>query len=105
VLEAIAKLEPEDKVLAEGLYKVVSAVAPGLVPKTYYGMPGFADAAGKIVVFIQPSKKFKTRYSTIGFEGTANLDDGDLWATSFAVLTWTPAVEKKITELVRKAVG
>ncbi|TQL47467.1 hypothetical protein FB562_0527 [Homoserinimonas aerilata] len=103
VQDAIAALEPEDKVLADGFYKVVSTVAPELVPKTYYGMPGFANADGKIVVFMQASQKFKTRYSTIGFEGTANLDDGDMWPTSFAVLAWTPAVEKKVTELVAQA--
>lgn len=105
VLDAIAGLEPEDKVLAEGLHKVVSAVAPDLVPKTYYGMPGYANAEGKIVVFIQPAKKFKTRYATIGFEDRALLDDGDMWGVGFAVRTWTPAVEKKVTELVGKAVG
>jgi uncharacterized protein YdhG (YjbR/CyaY superfamily) len=105
VRDAIADLEPEDKVLAEGLYKVVSEVAPDLVPKTYYGMPGFANADGKIVVFIQPAKKFKTRYATIGFEDKAGLDDGDMWSVGFAVRNWTPAVEKKFAELVRKAVA
>lgn len=105
VLDAISKLEPEDKPLAEGLHKVVSAEAPGLVPKTYYGMPGYANDEGKMVVFLQPAKKFKTRYATIGFEDRADLDDGDFWPVAFAVRTWTPAVEKKVTELVRKAVG
>jgi len=105
VQDAIAVLEPNDKALAEGFYAVVSEVAPDLVPKTYYGMPGFANADGKIVVFMQPAQKFKTRYSTIGFEGPANLDDGDVWPVAFAVPTWTPAVEKKITEQVRRAVS
>ena len=105
VLDAIAELEPVDKPLAEGFYKVISEVAPDLVPKTYYGMPGFANAEGKIVVFIQPAMKFKTRYATIGFEGTADLDDGDMWSVAFAIRNWTPAVEKKLTELVRKAVN
>jgi uncharacterized protein YdhG (YjbR/CyaY superfamily) len=105
VLEAIAGLEPEDKPLAEGMYKVVSAVAPDLVPKTYYGMPGFANGEGKIVVFMQPAKKFNTRYATIGFEDRANLDDGEIWPVAFAVRVWTPAVEKKITEAVRRAVS
>jgi uncharacterized protein YdhG (YjbR/CyaY superfamily) len=103
--EAIAQLEPEDKVLAEGLRKVVTEVAPELVPKTYYGMPGFANSEGKMVVFIQPAKKFKTRYATLGFEDKANLDDGDMWPTAFAVRSWTPAVEQKVTDLVRKAVS
>jgi uncharacterized protein YdhG (YjbR/CyaY superfamily) len=105
VLDAIAQLEPEDKVLAEGLHKVVVEVAPDLVPKTYYGMPGYANAEGKMVLFIQPAKKFNTRYATIGFEDKANLDDGDLWPVAFAIRNWTPAVEQKLTELVRKAVG
>ena len=105
VLEAIAEMEPDDKVLAEGLHKVVTEVAPDLVPKTYYGMPAYANAEGKIVVFIQAASKFKTRYATIGFEDRAALDDGDVWPIGFAVLDWTPAVEKKVTELVRKAVG
>jgi uncharacterized protein YdhG (YjbR/CyaY superfamily) len=105
VLDAIAKLEPEDKPLAEGLHKVVSEVAPDLVPKTYYGMPGYANAEGRIVVFLQPAKKFKTRYATIGFEDRANLDDGDFWPIGFAVRAWTPAVEERVTELVRSAVS
>ncbi|HEY9366030.1 MAG TPA: hypothetical protein VIP55_05305 [Agromyces sp.] len=105
VLDAIAEMEPADKSLAEGLYKVVNEVAPDLVPKTYYGMPGFANAEGKIVVFIQAAAKFKTRYATIGFEDRANLDDGDLWPIGFAVRNWTPAVEAKVTEIVRKAVS
>jgi uncharacterized protein YdhG (YjbR/CyaY superfamily) len=103
--EAISQLEPEDKVLAEGLRKVVTEVAPELVPKTYYGMPGYANSEGKMVVFIQPAKKFNTRYATLGFEDRANLDDGDMWSIGFAVRNWTPAVEQKVTELVRKAVS
>lgn len=105
VLEAIAALEPEDKVLAEGLHKVVTEVAPDLVPKTYYGMPGYANDEGKMVVFLQPARKFKTRYATIGFEDRANLDDGDMWPVGFAVRSWTPAVEERVTELVRAAVS
>jgi uncharacterized protein YdhG (YjbR/CyaY superfamily) len=105
VLDAIAQLEPDDKALAEGLYRVVTEVAPDLVPKTYYGMPGFANADGKMVLFIQAAKKFNTRYATIGFEDKANLDDGDLWPVAYAVRNWTPAVEQKVTALVRTAVG
>lgn len=105
VLEAIAALEPEDKVLAEGFYRVVTDVAPALVPKTYYGMPGFANADGKMVVFIQPAKKFGTRYATVGFEDKASLDDGDLWPVGFAVRAWSPRVQEALTDLVRRAVG
>ena len=105
VLTAISALNDDDRALAEGLHKVVSEVAPGLVPKTYYGMPGYANSEGKIVVFIQPAGKFKTRYSTVGFEDRAKLDDGDMWPIGFALRKWTPAVEKRLTELVKKAIG
>ena len=105
VLDAIAQMEPDDKVLAEGLHEVVTKVAPDLVPKTYYGMPAYANAEGKIVVFIQAASKFKTRYATIGFEDRAALDDGDLWPIGFAVRSWTPVVGQRVTELVRKAVS
>jgi uncharacterized protein YdhG (YjbR/CyaY superfamily) len=105
VLEAIAQMEPDDKVLAEGLHEVVTEVAPDLVPKTYYGMPAYANAEGKIVVFIQAAAKFTTRYATIGFEDRAALDDGDMWPIGFAVRKWTPEVKQRVTELVGKAVG
>lgn len=105
VTEAIAKMNGTDKDIAQGLHDVVTAVAPDLVPKTYYGMPGYANAEGKMVVFMQPSEKFKTRYSTIGFEDRAHLDDGDTWPIGFAVLAWTPAVEARITALVKAAVA
>lgn len=105
VLEAIGKLEGTDRKLAEGFYKVVSETAPDLVPKTFYGFPAFANADGKVVVFIQPASKFKTRYATINFDEPSRLDDGDMWPVGFAVLAWTPAVQKRITELVEKAVA
>ncbi|MEV7693017.1 hypothetical protein AB0N73_06765 [Microbacterium sp. NPDC089189] len=105
VLAAIADLVPEDRALAEGLHRVVSEVAPDLVPKTYYGMPGYANEEGKIVVFLSPSAKFKNRYATIGFEDRARLDDGDMWPTSFAVTAWTPEVEKRVSALVATAVA
>jgi len=105
LLGAIDELEGDDKTLAEGFRRVVSEVAPQLFPKTYYGMPAFANAEGKVVVFLQPASKFKTRYSTIGFEGLANLDDGDMWPTSFAVPAWSTAVEKRLRELVARAVS
>ena len=105
VREAIEPLEGTDRDIAEGLYRIATEVAPHLVPKTYYGMPGFADAAGKMVVFVQPAAKFKTRYATVGFDPAAQLDDGDFWPTAFAVLAWTPAFEEKLTALVRTAAG
>ncbi len=103
VREAIDALGDDDKALAEGLHDIVTEVAPHLVPKTYYGMPGYANDDGKIVVFLQPAGKFKTRYSTVGFEGPARLDDGDMWATAFALLKLTPATRKTLTELVKRA--
>ena len=105
VLEAIGKLDGTDRKLGDALHKLVSEVAPDLVPKTFYGFPAYANAAGKVVIFLQPASKFKTRYATINFDETANLDDGDVWPTSFAVLDWTPAIEEKFTALVRQAVS
>lgn len=103
VREAIAALPDEDRVLAEGIDRIVSEVAPHLVPKTWYGFPSYANEDGKVVVFFKAASKFTSRYATLGFEESANLDDGDLWVTSFAVLALTPATEKKITEHVRRA--
>ncbi|MGF0115548.1 hypothetical protein ACQFYA_04365 [Promicromonospora sp. Marseille-Q5078] len=103
VRAAIEPLEGTDRDIAEGLYRVATEVAPDLVPKTYYGMPGFANAAGKMVVFVQPAAKFGTRYATVGFDPAANLDDGDFWPTAFAVLAWTPAFEERFAALVRAA--
>jgi uncharacterized protein YdhG (YjbR/CyaY superfamily) len=105
VLEAIGKLEGTDKALAEGFYKVVSETAPDLVPKTFYGFPAFANSDGKVVMFLQPASKFKTRYATINFDEPSHLDDGDMWPIGFAVLAWTPAVQKRVTDLVKKAVA
>jgi len=103
VREAIAALPDDDRVLAEGIDRIVTAVAPHLVPKTWYGFPSYADENGKIVVFFKPASKFTTRYATLGFEDAAQLDDGDLWVTSFAVKALTPETEKRIAEHVRKA--
>lgn len=105
VLDAIAKLAEADKALAEALHRVVTEVAPDLMPKTYYGMPAYANAEGKVVVFIQPADKFKTRYATIGFEDRARLDDGDVWPVGFAVRAWTPAADEKFRALVAAAVS
>ncbi|GAB2987607.1 hypothetical protein [Actinotalea caeni] len=105
VREAIDKLEGTDKQIAEGMYAVVSDAAPDLVPKTYYGMPGFANADGKMVVFVQPAAKFGTRYATLGFEQPAHLDDGDMWATALAITAWTDDVERRVRELVTRAVS
>src|SRR5215469_6369966 len=105
VLDATAKMAPEDRALAERVHVTVTAAAPDLLPKTWYGMPAYANADGKAVVFFQDSGKFKYRYSTLGFQDTANLDDGDLWPVAYALMDWSPAVEKRITALVKAAVS
>ena len=105
VLEAIEKMAPEDRVLAERVHVTVTAHAPELAPKTWYGMPAYANADGKVVVFFQDAGKFKYRYSTLGFQDAANLDDGDMWPASFALVKWSPAVEKKVVELVKAAIS
>ena len=105
VLDAIAKMAPEDRELAERVHVTVTAAAPDLLPKTWYGMPSYANDDGKVVVFFQDSGKFNYRYSTLGFQDAANLDDGGLWPVAYALLDWSPAVEKRITELVKAAVS
>ncbi|MFD0784202.1 iron chaperone [Micromonospora azadirachtae] len=104
-LDSIAKMAPEDRAIAERVHATVTTAAPELSPKTWYGMPAYANADGKIVVAFKNSGKFNTRYSTLEFQDAAKLDDGDLWPVSYAVQRWSPAVEKKIAELVAAAVA
>jgi uncharacterized protein YdhG (YjbR/CyaY superfamily) len=103
LLAKVAEMAPADRALAERVHVTVTANAPELSPKTWYGMPAYANADGKVVVFFQDAGKFKYRYSTLGFQEAANLDDGDLWPVSYALKKWTPAVEKKVAELVKAA--
>jgi uncharacterized protein YdhG (YjbR/CyaY superfamily) len=105
VLDAIAKMAPADGALAKDVHTTVTATAPELSPKTWYGMPAYANDAGKVVVFFQDSGKFSYRYSTLGFQDAANLDDGGLWPVSYALMEWSPAVEKQVVELVRAAIS
>ncbi len=105
VLDAIASMAPEDRELAGRVHVTVTATAPELTPKTWYGMPAYANADGKVVVFFQDSGKFKYRYSTLGFQDAAKLDDGDMWPTSYALSKWSPVVEKQVVELVRAAIS
>jgi uncharacterized protein YdhG (YjbR/CyaY superfamily) len=105
LLDAIEKMAPEDRVLAERVHVTVTKTAPELAPKTWYGMPAYANAEDKVVLFFKNAGKFKERYSTLGFEGAANLDDGDLWPVVYAIVDWTPAVEKKVAALVKAAVS
>jgi uncharacterized protein YdhG (YjbR/CyaY superfamily) len=104
-LDSIAKMAPEDRALAERVHLAVTTTVPELSPKTWYGMPAYANADGKVVVFFQDSGKFKYRYSTLGFQETANLDDEDMWPVSYALQKWSPTVEKKVVELLKTAVA
>ena len=105
VLDSIAKMAPEDRALAERVHVTITEHAPGLAPKTWYGMPAYADADDKVVVFFQNAGKFNYRYSTLGFQDAANLDDGDLWPVVFALQAWSPQVEKRVVELVEAAIS
>ena len=104
LLEAIEEMPEEDRAIAAGLHTLVSRTAPELDGRTWYGMPAWARG-GEILLFLQPSGKFGTRYSTVGFNDGAALDDGEMWPTSFAVTRLTPAVEERITGLLRRALG
>jgi uncharacterized protein YdhG (YjbR/CyaY superfamily) len=105
VLDRIAEMAPEDRALAERVHVTVTATAPELFPRTWYGMPAYANADDKVVVFFQDAGKFNYRFATLGFQDAANLDDGDMWPVSYAVKKWSPAVEKRVVELVKAAVS
>ena len=105
VLDKIEQMAPEDRALAERVHVTVTAAAPELSPKTWYGMPAYTNADGKIVVFFQDAGKFSYRYSTLGFQDAANLDDGDVWPVAYALKKWSPMVEKKVAELVKAAIS
>lgn len=105
LLAKIAAMAPADRALAQRVHVTVTANAPELSPKTWYGMPAYANSDGKVVVFFQDAGKFKYRYSTLGFQEAANLDDGDLWPVSYALNKWSPSVEKKVAELVKAAIS
>ena len=102
VLAKIAEMPEPDRAMAERLHAIIKASAPTLSPRTWYGMPAYARD-GTVVCFFQSGHKFKSRYSTFGFQPAANLDEGDMWATSFALKRLTPAIEKRIDALVKKA--
>ena len=105
VLDSIAKMTAEDRALAERVHVTVTATAPDLLPRTWYGMPAYANTDGKVVVALKNAGKFSQRYSTLEFQDSSRLDDGDMWPVSFALVTWTPAVEKKVAELVGAAIS
>ncbi len=104
VLEKIAAMSPPDRAMAERLHAIITASAPDLSPKTWYGMPAYARD-GQIVCFFQPAEKFKTRYATLGFNDRANLDDGGMWPVAFALKELTATEEAKIAALVKQAVS
>jgi len=105
LLDAVATMTDEDRAVAERLHVTVTAHAPDLAPRTWYGMPAYANADGKVVLSLKNSGKFGQRYSTLEFQDSAHLDDGDLWPVGFAIVQWTPAVEKKVAELVTAAIS
>ncbi len=105
VLAKIAAMDTPDRLLGERLHAIIRANAPSLSPRTWYGMPAYADEEGDVVCFFRDARKFKTRYATLGFSDKANLDDGQMWPTDFALKDLTPAEEARIVALVRKAVG
>lgn len=104
VLAKIAEMADTDRAMAERVHAVVTATAPNLAPKLWYGMPAYARD-GKIVCFFQSAGKFKSRYATLGFNDEAKLDDGPMWASAFALTEVTPEVEERIAALVRRAVS
>ncbi|MBL8146924.1 MAG: DUF1801 domain-containing protein [Anaerolineae bacterium] len=104
-LAKIAELPEPERNIAERLHTLIKANAPSLSPKTWYGMPAYANSDGKIVCFYQSAQKFGTRYGTLGFNDSARLDDGDFWPVAFALKELTPAIEAKIAAIVKKAVS
>ncbi|WP_407565610.1 iron chaperone [Streptomyces sp. 184] len=110
LLAKISEMPDSDRTIAKKLHDLITEAAPELAPRLWYGMPAYAKGAkngkgGKIVCFVQAADKFKSRYLTLGFDDAANLDDGTMWPTAFAITKLTPAHEKKITELVKKAMS
>lgn len=103
-LDAIAEMPDDDRAIAERVHTIVTRVAPELLARTWYGMPAYADGKG-VVCFFQGAAKFDARYATLGFNDRAQLDDGEMWPVSFAIVSWTDAVAEQVEELVRRAVG
>jgi uncharacterized protein YdhG (YjbR/CyaY superfamily) len=104
-LAAIAAMQEPDRSVGERLHAIITASAPALAPKTWYGMPAYANKDGKVVCFFQSAQKFNTRYATFGFNDTANLDEGAMWPTAFALKELTATDEERIGALVKKAVS
>ena len=105
VLAAIAKMKEPGRSMAKRIHELVTAAAPSLMPKTWYGMPAYANQEGKVICFFQDAGKFNVRYATFGFQPDAKLDDGNMWPASFALVKLTAAEEAQISKLVKKAAG
>lgn len=104
IFEAIAEMEESDRTMGQRLHEIILATVPELMPKTWYGMPAYANKDGKVICFFQAASKFNVRYATFGFQPDADLDDGNMWPTSFALIKLTPTEEEKIKSLVKEAV-
>ena len=102
---AIGKMSPQDRAIAKRVHELIKAAAPDLTPKTWYGMPAYANKDGKVVVFFRNAEKFKERYAMLGFNETAKLDDGSMWPVAFALTKLSKADEARITKLVKQAVS
>jgi uncharacterized protein YdhG (YjbR/CyaY superfamily) len=104
VKEAFAKMTPADRALGKKVHALVRKAAPGLMPRTWYGMPAYSNADGKVVIFFRDAAKFKERYAMIGFQDSASLDRGAMWPVAYALTKLSPADETKLTKLVKQAV-
>jgi len=104
VLDKIAAMQASDRVMAQRIHALVTAIAPGLSPRTWYGMPAYSQD-DQVVCFFRPAEKFKTRYATLGFSDEAKLDEGRMWATDFALTALTATEEARITALLKRAIG
>lgn len=105
VLDRIAEMAPADRELAQRVHVAVTTTAPELSPRTWYGMPAYANDEGKVVLFFQDAGKFGYRYSTLGFQDAANIDDGEMWPVSHALVRWSPRVEENVVALVQAAIS
>jgi uncharacterized protein YdhG (YjbR/CyaY superfamily) len=105
VLSALAAMSPDDRVLGERIHAIVKETTPDLTPKTWYGMPAYANKDGKVVLYFRNAEKFKERYAMLGFNDTANLDDGSMWPVTFALTKLTKADEARIAKLLKQAVS
>ena len=105
VRDALAAMSPDDRATGERIHAIVKETAPDLTPKTWYGMPAYANKDGKVVVFFRNAEKFKERYAMLGFNDSASLDDGSMWPVAFALRKLTKADEARITKLVKQAVS